>query len=123
MKPTLHGEVTGKISLGGKSITGKSFKESYFLVEQSDSNWPYLKVCETCLFTAQLFGLEISKTKERVEIVLREVGLSDARDTLNKNLSGGQQRLVANICFFFSKTNVYSPEPIICNDQDVCLWQ
>jgi energy-coupling factor transporter ATP-binding protein EcfA2 len=45
--------------------------------------------------------LKFLKTKERVEIVLQEVGLSDAQDTLNKNLSGVQQRLVANICLLF----------------------
>lgn len=74
----------------------KIFKDKCFLVEQYDSNWPYLKVRETCFFAAKLFGNGKSSSaieiEDRLDDVLNEVGLSTAKDTMNKNLSGGQQR-------------------------------
>lgn len=90
-----YGELTGEIKLDNRHMNDKIFKEKCFLVEQYDSNWPYLKVRETCFFAAKLFGNKSSSTfkiEDRLDAVLNEVGLSTAKDTMNKNLSGGQQR-------------------------------
>ena len=91
-----YGELTGEIKLDKRHMNDKIFKEKCFLVEQYDSNWPYLKVRETCFFAAKLFGNGKSSSaieiEDRLDDVLNEVGLSTAKDTMNKNLSGGQQR-------------------------------
>ena len=91
-----YGELTGQIKLDNRNMDDKIFKEKCFHMEQYDSNWPYLKVRETCFFAAKLFGNDSSRTL-RMTFVCPE-NVQTAMRMLRLDASGTKWRNTARIC-------------------------
>jgi ABC-2 type transport system ATP-binding protein len=71
-------------SLATRSLIGVAPQENLF--------YGSLTCAENLHFFAQIYGLRGAKCKERIEICLASVGLSDRAKTLAENMSGGMQR-------------------------------
>ncbi|NCC32236.1 MAG: ABC transporter ATP-binding protein, partial [Chloroflexia bacterium] len=54
--------------------------------------YPRLSVAENISFVASLYGMSTRQIKVRMDELLAFVDLTDARDRLGQNLSGGMQR-------------------------------
>ena len=102
-----YGANCGKLLLNEKPLDSDIFKKECFFVGQHDNNWPHLTVCETCTFAARLFGVVKNNHIAKAVIdVLEEVGLTDASNTRNSKLSGGQQRRLSLAIALLKKPTV-----------------
>ncbi|MGC9013488.1 MAG: ABC transporter ATP-binding protein [Thermoproteota archaeon] len=94
----IQAKVTGEILLNGKSILGKrpsELVEDINIVMQSYEAQIFgLSVEEDIRFGLENLGLEEGEIKNRVEFILKVLGLEKYRKKLTRNLSGGlKQRL------------------------------
>jgi ABC-2 type transport system ATP-binding protein len=84
---------------GGLSVMGRaptSFRaadrERIGYIPQQFVLYPNLTVAENAQFVASLYGMRTARFKQRLDELLEFVDMSDARDRLGKQLSGGMQR-------------------------------
>lgn len=89
---------SGEISLDGEPVFGPKAnivpgEKTMKLVSQHYDLMPYLTVAENV--GKFISNTNLSEKKEKVEELLRVVGLEDFANVLPKNLSGGQQQRVA----------------------------
>ena len=98
----LHGIDAGSIRVGGITYTSK--EEGLFLppekrdigmVFQSYAIWPHMTVKQNVAYPLEIRKVERAEIDERVNDVLRLVGLEDMADKLATQLSGGQQQRTA----------------------------
>ncbi|MFQ5522652.1 MAG: ATP-binding cassette domain-containing protein [Acidimicrobiia bacterium] len=85
---------SGQVSVAGQPITTRSpkGKEVIGLVPQELAIYPDLTAAENLVFFARLYGLAGTQLKQRVGQVLDVIGLSERRDDLTKEFSGGMKR-------------------------------
>jgi glycine betaine/proline transport system ATP-binding protein len=91
----------GKVSVGGKNVTGMDEDElvkfrlhNMSMVFQSFALMPHLTVIENAAFGLQLAGVDKEKRKQRAVDALNQVGLSGWEDSYPNQLSGGMQQRV-----------------------------
>ncbi|OMH81793.1 ABC transporter G family member 22 [Zancudomyces culisetae] len=98
------GIVTGEILFNGSRRVESQFKKMIAYVEQDDLLYPTLTVYETLLYAAKLRvdnkRFNLSDKKERVENVIRQLRLTNSRNTLIGNekirgVSGGERKRVS----------------------------
>jgi len=87
---------TGKMTLNGQAITRRIFQKHCAYVPQRDWGWWCLTCRESLEYTASLM-LSGTTATERVNAMLRDMGLESCQDTrvgneFVKGLSGGQRR-------------------------------
>ncbi len=84
----------GTVTVAGEPITTRTVrgKEAIGLVPQELAVYPDLTGEENLRFFARLYGMDGTGMAARVDEVLEVVGLSDRRDDLVKEYSGGMQR-------------------------------
>jgi len=84
----------GSVEVAGESITTTSTKgKSHIgLVPQDLAIYPDLTANENLLFFGRLYGMGGDELAGRIDEVLEVVGLTDRRDDLTKEYSGGMKR-------------------------------
>lgn len=89
-----YGDAYGRVMLNNSPMNNAVFKQYCYVVEQKDSNWPYLTVREILNFALELFNTTKTRSQltKRVDEVLTKVGLASVENVRGINLSGGQQR-------------------------------
>ena len=101
---------SGRIEFLNETVTGPSRDRS--LVFQSYGSFPWLSVRGNVEFGLKHSGVPNPERKERVEEVLRLVGLSDFAGSLPHELSGGmQQRLALARCLAVKPRLLLLDEP------------
>ncbi|NHV06155.1 MAG: ABC transporter ATP-binding protein, partial [Thaumarchaeota archaeon] len=95
----VQAKVTGEILLNKKNILGKRpselIKDINIVMQSYEAQIFGLSVEEDIRFGLENLGLEEDEIKNRVEFVLKVLGLEKYRKKLTRNLSGGlKQRLV-----------------------------
>ena len=84
----------GSVTVEGQAITTTSTagKGSIGLVPQELAIYPDLTGAENLTFFGRLYGMSAGELKTRVDEVLEVIGLTDRRDDLTKEYSGGMKR-------------------------------
>ncbi len=84
----------GEVEVGGIPITTRSTagKSEIGLVPQDLAIYPDLTAAENLTFFGKLYGMKGPPLADRVNEVLGVIGLSDRRDDLVKEYSGGMKR-------------------------------
>jgi ABC-2 type transport system ATP-binding protein len=84
----------GSITTLGRTPTrfSASDRERIGYIPQQFVLYPRLSVAENAQFVASLYGMPAREARRRMDELLAFVDLSDARDRLGQNLSGGMQR-------------------------------
>jgi ABC-2 type transport system ATP-binding protein len=84
----------GSLTVMGRAPTSfrAADREQIGYIPQQFVLYPNLTVTENAQFVASLYGMRTAHFKQRLEELLAFVDLSDARDRLGKQLSGGMQR-------------------------------
>jgi iron(III) transport system ATP-binding protein len=98
----LHGIDSGAIRVGGVTYTSRSEgiflapeKRDIGMVFQSYAIWPHMTVAQNVAYPLEVRNVGRDEIDERVNAVLRLVGLGDMADKLATQLSGGQQQRTA----------------------------
>lgn len=74
--------------------------------------YPRLSVAENIAFVASLYGMSTRQIKVRMDELLAFVDLTDARDRLGQNLSGGMQRRLMLVgALMHDPTLLFADEP------------
>lgn len=109
-----RGQSTGKITVNGKEVSDKHFKQIIGFVDQSDCLMPTLTVYET-IVTSALLRLPKSMPdhikKMRALETMAELGISGIKDELigsetSRGISGGEKRRVAIACELVTSPSV-----------------
>ncbi|MGH8946706.1 MAG: ATP-binding cassette domain-containing protein [Acidimicrobiia bacterium] len=84
----------GSVVVGGEHISSRSTrgKDKIGLVPQELAIYPDLTATENLAFFGRLYGMNGENLDERIDEVLGVIGLSDRRDDLTKEFSGGMKR-------------------------------
>lgn len=92
----------GKIEINGIDITAMTANklidfrlQNIGFVFQSFNLIPVLTARENVEFIMQLQGISTAKREERINILFKQIGLEDKKDSRPSQLSGGQQQRVA----------------------------
>lgn len=92
----------GKIEINGIDITAMTANklidfrlQNIGFVFQSFNLIPVLTARENVEFIMQLQGISAAKREERINILFKQIGLEDKKDSRPSQLSGGQQQRVA----------------------------
>ncbi len=85
---------SGTVTISGERITTSSVKGKRFigLVPQDLAIYPDLTATENLAFFGRLYGMSGPALASRVDQVLEVVALTDRRDDLTKEFSGGMKR-------------------------------
>ena len=85
---------SGEVTVAGKPITTSSVssKSAIGLVPQELAIYPDLTADENLGFFGRLYGMGKSELANRVDEVLEVIGLTERRDDLTKEFSGGMKR-------------------------------
>ena len=90
--------VAGDIKINGQTVTESLFNKHCAYVMQEDFLWPALTVKENMVYAARLYlGESKDEVDEKVEALIKAVGLSSCKDTtvgnlLIRGISGGQKK-------------------------------
>lgn len=108
----------GKISIfrENKSLSNKEVKKIISLVPQDTAFFKDFSVEKNIAFFGSLYGVKGKKGKERVNFLLKWLGLEEFKNTKSDFLSGGYQRLL-NIAISL----VHDPEIIFLDEPTVGL--
>jgi ABC-2 type transport system ATP-binding protein len=84
----------GRVTVAGQPITTSSVasKATIGLVPQELAIYPDLTAAENLSFFGRLYGTDRRRLAERVSEVLEVVGLTERKDDLTKEFSGGMKR-------------------------------
>lgn len=90
----LHAPQKGKLTVLGRTPTTfrTSDREQIGYIPQQFVLYPNLTVAENATFVASLYGLSAAHIEARLKELLAFVDLSEARNRLGSQLSGGMQR-------------------------------
>ncbi len=109
---------TGKIAIDGRPVFGgeerlyvPTNKRPIGMVFQSYAIWPHMTVFENVAYPLTIRRLPKSQIKQKVEDVLKIVGLHGLEDRPAPKLSGGQQQRVA-----FARALVNQPKVLLLDE-------
>ena len=90
---TLHGKQSGEITVCGIPIEkAREIRSITGYLPQEFSMYPSMKVEECLDYFGVLSGMEKEMRKERIELLLKKVNLTEKRNSRVKSLSGGMRR-------------------------------
>ncbi|PSS30633.1 ABC transporter G family member 17 like [Actinidia chinensis var. chinensis] len=96
------GSLKGRVSMDGVDISASYIKRTSAYIMQDDRLFPMLTVYETLMFAAdfRLGPISTSDKKQRVEMLIEQLGLSTTRNTYigdegTRGVSGGERRRVS----------------------------
>ena len=94
MLTTLLNPTDGEARVNGKDVTKDAFgvRKSFGIVFQDQSLDNELTAYENMYFHGVLYGIERKLRKEKIEKMLKFVGLWDRKDSFVKTFSGGMKR-------------------------------
>ena len=94
MLTTLLNPTDGEAMVNGKDVTKDAFgvRKSFGIVFQDQSLDNELTAYENMYFHGVLYGIERKLRKEKIEKMLKFVGLWDRKDSFVKTFSGGMKR-------------------------------
>ncbi len=108
----------GKISIDGKTVFASgervyipTNKRPIGMVFQSYAIWPHMTVFENVAYPLTIHRRPKSEVKQKVEGVLKVVGLQGLEDRPSPKLSGGQQQRVA-----FARALVNQPKVMLLDE-------
>lgn len=109
---------TGSISLAGADIASQPqlVRRKLGVTFQSASLDGKLTVGENLLHQGHLYGLSGSKLRDRIDAVLRQVGLQDRRTEIVDRLSGGMKRRTE-----LAKSLLHQPEVLLLDEPSTGL--
>ncbi len=99
----------GQVLADGKPITGPD--PSRTLIFQEHALYPWRTVEQNVIFGLELAGMKKTETKERVERVLKLVGLQDFASYYPSQLSGGMKQRAA-----IARALVMDPEVLLLDE-------
>jgi ABC-2 type transport system ATP-binding protein len=90
----LHAPTAGTVRTLGKAPTtfNARDRESIGYIPQQFALYPNLSVSENAHFVSSLYGMPATRRKQRLHELLEFVELTEAKDRLARQLSGGMQR-------------------------------
>jgi ABC-2 type transport system ATP-binding protein len=93
---TLQPPLEGQVSVEGHDVATEAaaVRRLIGVVFQQPALDIHLKVCENLIAVGRLYGLKGAELGQRVDAALDEMGLTDRRETLVAQLSGGLARRV-----------------------------
>ena len=91
----INSGISGEILINGTKKNSKIFKKISAYIMQEDRLQEYLTVGESMRVASDLKCHPSPKNCERVEEIIEQLGLIDEKETLTKNLSGGQKKRLA----------------------------
>ena len=108
----------GQIYFHGKILKSgdKETKQKVGVCPQNIILWQKLTCFEQMVFAAQLYGVDKNTAKNRSEQLLNDMGLSEKRNSLASQLSGGMQRRL-NIIMAL----IHNPEIVIFDEPEAGL--
>lgn len=106
---------TGEIRISGK-LPNEVSRSILGVVAQQVALYRNLSCAENLTFFAHCYGLSRAVARERVAACLDSVGLTDRRDTVVRNLSGGMQRRL-----HVAVALVHSPRLVILDEPSTGL--
>jgi len=89
-----YGQDSGVITLNGKKISSdiQELRRKVGYTTQENSFYEKLTVLENMQYYGRLYGLRERRLKERIDLLLGQVGLDKSKGTIAENISGGQKR-------------------------------
>lgn len=85
-------QVSGTINLNENKISSSVIRKIASYIMQETALHEYLTVKETVMFAASFKSHDQGRRHEKIERILKSLGMKDKLDTFVKNLSGGQQK-------------------------------
>ncbi|MBN3037051.1 MAG: ABC transporter ATP-binding protein [Candidatus Diapherotrites archaeon] len=101
---------------GAVTVFGKVDRGVIGLAPQEDSFYDDLTVFENHVFFGRLYGVRDDVLRKRADEIIELLGLSDKRDALAKNLSGGMKRRLNMGCAL-----VHKPKLLILDEPSAGL--
>ena len=91
----INSGISGEILINGTKKNSKIFKKISAYIMQEDRLQEYLSVEESMRVASDLKCHPSPENCERVKEIIEQLGLIDEKETLTKNLSGGQKKRLA----------------------------
>jgi ABC-2 type transport system ATP-binding protein len=107
---------TGEVFIRGEHPHTKSAFQKVGVCPQSIILWERLTCMEQLIFVGQMYGMKRGLAEKRSEFLLQELALSEKKNQLARNLSGGMQRRL-NLLMAL----VHDPEIIILDEPEAGL--
>jgi NitT/TauT family transport system ATP-binding protein len=111
-----EGISAGKLTLNGQPITGPDRRRILLFQDANEALFPWLSVVENVEFGLRIAGTPKAERREPVDYYLSMVGLSDHRNKLPSELSGGMRQRVQ-----IARALVMDPEIILMDEPFAAL--
>ncbi|MGF7158778.1 NitT/TauT family transport system ATP-binding protein [Rhodoligotrophos appendicifer] len=106
----------GSLTLNGKPITGPDSSRIMFFQDANEALFPWLTVSENVEFGLRIKGIPAAQRREPAEHYLSMVGLSQHKDKLPSELSGGMRQRVQ-----IARALVMDPEIVLMDEPFAAL--
>jgi len=101
----------GKISIGGFPAGSLEAKRKIGFMNENPQFYYHLKAREVMEFVADLFEIEKSAATKKIDVLLKEVGLKDAKELAVRKFSKGMHQRLA-----FAVAQINNPELLILDE-------
>ena len=101
----------GKISIGGFPAGSLEAKRKIGFMNENPQFYYHLKAREVMEFVADLFEIEKTEAIKKIDVLLKEVGLKDAKELAVRKFSKGMHQRLA-----FAVAQINNPELLILDE-------